>query len=107
MPNEKYKLSQNLQLCLTIKIFLSMDKFSDVLNLIWDFVNHPIWFPAALAVVGIIFFVVMFIKANRIVDRHRAEVQQKIVNEAYGDSVSRRYGTQQPTEKSGNKKIVS
>ena len=40
-------------------------------------------------------------------DRHRAEVQQKIVNEAYGDSVSRRYGTQQPTEKSGNKKIVS
>ena len=59
-----------------------MDKFSDVLNLIWDFVNHPIWFPAALAVVGIIFFVVMFIKANRIVDRHRAEVQQKIVNEA-------------------------
>lgn len=65
-----------------------MDKFSDVLNLIWDFVNHPIWFPAALAVVGIIFFVVMFIKANRIVDRHRAEVQQKIVNEAYGDSVS-------------------
>lgn len=84
-----------------------MDKFSDVLNLIWDFVNHPIWFPAALAVVGIIFFVVMFIKANRIVDRHRAEVQQKIVNETYGDSVSRRYGTQQPTEKSGNKKIVS
>ncbi len=84
-----------------------MDKFSDVLNLIWDFVNHPIWFPAALAVVGIIFFVVMFIKANRIVDRHRAEVQQKIVNEAYSDSVSRRYGTQQPTEKSGNKKIVS
>ena len=57
-----------------------MDKFSDVLNLIWDFVNHPIWFPSALAVVGIIFFVVMFIKANRIVDRHRAEVQQKIVN---------------------------
>lgn len=55
-----------------------MDKFSDVLNLIWDFVNHPIWFPAALAVVGIIFFVVMFIKANRIVDRHRAEVQQKL-----------------------------
>ena len=84
-----------------------MVKFSDVLNLIWDFVNHPIWFPAALAVVGIIFFVVMFIKANRIFDRLLEEVQQKNVNDANGDSFSRRYGTQQPTEKSGNKKIVS
>lgn len=39
-----------------------MDKFSDVLNLIWDFVNHPIWFPAALAVVGIIFLLSCLLK---------------------------------------------
>ena len=56
-----------------------MDKFSDVLNLIWDFVNHPIWFPAALAVVGIIFFVVMFIKANRIVQRFNKKLSMRLM----------------------------
>ena len=32
-----------------------MNVFLDILSLIWDFVNHPIWVPVILAGVGIVF----------------------------------------------------
>lgn len=36
-----------------------MNVFLDILSLIWDFVNHPIWVPVILAGVGIVFFLLL------------------------------------------------
>lgn len=68
-----------------------MEKFFNILNAFWDFMNHSIWFPAVLAVAGIVFFAVMYIKTSRAVDKHRAEVQQKIVNDVYNDYICCKY----------------
>lgn len=54
-----------------------MNEFLDTLSQIWDFFNS-FWFPAAVAVVGIVFFVVMFVKANRKVDKHRRKSGKKL-----------------------------
>lgn len=67
-----------------------MNEFLDTLSQIRDFFNS-VWFPAAVAVVGIVFFVVMFVKANRTVDKHRKEVRQKIVNDAYAEHIRQKY----------------
>ena len=42
-------------------------------------------------VVGIVYFAVMYYKANRVVDKHRKDVQQKIVNDAYADYIHKKY----------------
>ncbi len=33
----------------------------------------------------------MYYKANRVVDKHRKDVQQKIVNDAYADYIHKKY----------------
>lgn len=84
-----------------------MNGFLDILSLIWDFVNHPIWVPVILAGVGIVFFAVTYIKVNRAVNKYRAEVQQKIVNNAYSDYIQHKYSTQITDEKSSDEKTAS
>lgn len=79
-----------------------MDKFSDFLNTIGAFINHPIWLPAIIAIVGIIFFVVLFFKANRDVDKHRTETQQKIVNDTYSGYIGHKYQHQELTKEDDN-----
>ena len=80
-----------------------MDKFLDILNSIWNFFNHPVWFPVILAMVSIVFFVVLFHRANRVIDKHREEVQRKIVNDAYGDYISHKYCFQRPDKRKVDK----
>ena len=72
-----------------------MDQILDFLNLIWNFLNHPLWVPLVIAVAGIVFFVIVYIKANRIADRYREELQQKIVNDAYAKHIRQKYGVRQ------------
>ncbi len=61
-----------------------MEKSIDNLTKIWDFMNSY-WFPLCVAIIGIVTFGIMFFKANRHVDKHRKEVQQKIVDDAYAE----------------------
>lgn len=75
-----------------------MDKFFDILNLIWEFLNSS-WMLAIIAVIGIIYFAVTYIKADRLVNQYRAEIQQKIVNDAYADYIHHKYGVQRPEDK--------
>lgn len=72
-----------------------MDQILDFLNRIWIFLNHPLWVPLIIAVTGAVFFAVMYIRANRAVDKYRAEVQQKIVNDAYAEHIHQKYGVRQ------------
>lgn len=72
-----------------------MDQILDFLNRIWNFLNHPLWGPLVIAVAGIVFFVIVYIKANRIADRYREELQQKIVNDAYAKHIRQKYGVRQ------------
>lgn len=68
-----------------------MDKFLDLLNTLWDFINQSFWFPAIIAIICIVLFAFLFFKANRDVDKHRAAKQQKIVNDAYGEYIHQKY----------------
>lgn len=80
-----------------------MTDFLNALSLFWEFVNHPVWLPIILAVVGMAYFAVMYIKAERVTNKHRAEVQQKIVNNAYGEYVRHKYCAQNSSnEKTGS-----
>ena len=59
-----------------------MDGLLGFLNSIWNFLNS-FWIPLTIAV--------MYYKANRVVDKHRKDVQQKIVNDAYADYIHKKY----------------
>lgn len=71
-----------------------MDQILDFLNRIWIFLNHPLWVPLVIAVAGAVFFAVVYIKANRIADKYREEVQQKIVNDADAEHIRQKYDRQ-------------
>ncbi len=71
-----------------------MDQILDFLNRICIFLNHPLWVPLIIAVAGAVFFAVVYIKANRIADKYREEVQQKIVNDAYAEHIRQKYDRQ-------------
>lgn len=67
-----------------------MDGLLDFFNSIWNFLNS-FWIPLTIVVVGIVYFAVMYYKANRVVDKHRKDVQQKIVNDVYADYIHKKY----------------
>lgn len=47
-----------------------MDGLLGFLNSIWNFLNS-FWIPLTIVVVGIVYFAVVYYKANRVVDKHR------------------------------------
>ena len=65
-----------------------MENFLDILTNLGVFLNSY-WFPLLLALICILFFAVMFFRANRMVDKHRQDVQQKIINEAYEEQAKK------------------
>ena len=65
-----------------------MENFLDILIQIRNFLNSY-WFPLSVAIIGIIAFAIMYFKANRMVDKHRQDVQQKIINEAYEEQAKK------------------
>ena len=67
-----------------------MDGLLGFLNSIWNFLNS-FWIPLTIVVVGIVYFAVVYYKANRVVDKHRKDVQQKIVNDADADYIHKKY----------------
>ena len=65
-----------------------MENFSDILTNLGVFLNSY-RFPLLLALICILFFEVMFFRANRMVDKHRQDVQQKIINEDYEEQAQK------------------
>ena len=65
-----------------------MENFLDILTNLGVFLNSY-WFPLLLALICILFFAVMFFRANRMVDKHRQEIKKKIINEAYEEQAKK------------------
>ena len=65
-----------------------MENFLDILTNLGVFLNSY-WFPLLLALICILFFAVMFFRANKTADKYRKEVQQKIINDAYEEQAKK------------------
>ncbi len=59
-----------------------------------DFINEFSWnfvIPLIMSVVGIVFFVVIYSKENKRINKHRKDIQQQIVNEEFAKKLANKY----------------
>ena len=64
-----------------------MEKIIDFIKeLSWDFIV-----PLTIVIVSVVYFIVAFSKENKRVNKHRKDVQQKIVNNEFAKRIADKY----------------